>query len=218
MKITALTLPSPDPSGLSRFYAHFGFRVRTVDNGPPLIEIGHTRVTIIAGPPPSGSHHLALTIPSAVLTSAREHLAAQAAIRVHQGADQFHFEPPFGPADSVYADDPDGLLLELIARDRPHRGHGFIATRDVLGVGEVAVPVESVPAAVDQLRRDRGLSAVLSGPEFAAVGDHDGMLILTTPDRIWFPTDDRRPELTPLAVQIEPAGRPVIFSFGTTVI
>src|SRR4051795_7631562 len=172
MRITALTPAEPGPAALGAFHAQFGLRVRTVYDGPPVIEIGRTRVTVTAGPRPSGAHHLALTIPFAALPFARERLAAQAPIRVHHGSDQFHFEPPFGPAGSIYADDPDGGLLELIARDRPHRGNGFIPARDVMGVGEVAVPVESVPAAVQQLRSDRGLPALLNGPEFAAVGDH----------------------------------------------
>ena len=215
MRIRRVRLESANLVETARFYADLGLPT-TAGATSAQVQIGRTVLTLVSGPSAAtGAHHLALTVPREALPRARALLGAQAPLRSRDGIDQFHLDPPFGPADSVYVDDPDGTLLELIGRDRPHHHDDVDLGRDVLGVGEVAIPVDSVPEAVDRLRSERGLDPVIDGAEFAAVGDHDGMIILVAPNRSWFPTEDRYPNPTPLVITIDAVGPPMVFSNGT---
>jgi catechol-2,3-dioxygenase len=214
VRIQHVRLESASLGKAARFYADLGLSTE-VDATSAHVRVGRSVLTLVPGMRTTGAHHIALTVPSAVLPQARARLSTLTSLRARDGVDQFHLDPPFGPADSVYADDPDGTLLELIGRDRPHDHDDVNLARDVLAIGEVAIPVESVPEAVNRLRGERGLDTVIDGAEFAAVGDHDGMIILVAPDRRWFPTDDRYPNLTPLQITIDAVGPPIVFSNGT---
>lgn len=209
MDITSLVLPSPDPRRLAMFYRET-LRLPTTEVGDGVFEVmaGHSVLRVIAGPRLPGAHHLAFAIPTAKFASAKAWLGARTELLTREGQDEFEFEPPFGPARSVYFSDPDGTVLELIARrwPTPSEGDDFDPVGDIGGLAEIAVPVTSVRAAVEHLAQRLDLQAVLDGEEFAAVGDARGMFILVTPERAWFPTNDRVPNPAPLAIDITTSG------------
>jgi catechol 2,3-dioxygenase-like lactoylglutathione lyase family enzyme len=215
MWINEVTLPSASPEDLGRWYANLGFVVSSAASDTVRVRLGRSTLHLVPGPTPTGSHHLAYSVPSAALGAAGEQVSGHAELFERDGAHQFHFDPPFGPADSVYFQDPDGSLIEFIGRELPHPFHGFDASRDVISIAEAAVPVESVPSAVADLREIRGLSTVLDGPEFASVGDHHGMLIIVPIGRTWFPTDHLTPTTAPLDITIDAPGARYDFSYGT---
>jgi hypothetical protein len=220
MDFTQLTVPSANPARLATFYRELlQLPVTTVTDGFN-VTVGRTHLHVTGGPDTGRSHHFAFTIATARFASAKAWLTSRTPLLARDGQDEFHFDAPFGPADSVYFSDPDGSVLELIARDSAPNtdGGGFQPARDIVGLGEVAVPVASVPVAVEQLNRRWGLEAILSGPDFAAVGDHRGMFILATPNRPWLPTTDRLPNPTPLQVEatFERDVAPFEFSNHTT--
>lgn len=203
MLLTSVTLSSRHPHRLASFYEQtLHFPTRQVSEASFKVKVGHSLLRLVNGPTGPGSHHLAFTIPAPKLAAAKAWLGARTELYVRDGQDQFHFDPPFGPADSVYFGDPDGSVLELIARAWPTAtaDDGFNPVGDIAGLGEVAVPVTSVQVAVQQLMQ-RNLAPVLIGQEFAAIGDDHGMFILVTPERVWFPTEDRRPNSAPLQVR-----------------
>ena len=215
MWINDVTLPSPSPADLGRWYANLGFPVSSAGGDTLQVRLGRSTLHLVPGPPPTGSHHLAYSVPSAALTAAGEQVKGHAELLERDGVHEFHFDPPFGPADSIYFLDPDGSLVEFIGRERPHPFKGFDASRDVISIAEAAAPVDSVPSAAADLREIRGLSTVLAGPDFAAVGDHDGMLIIVSGGRTWFPTDHLIPETTPLGITVDTPGARYDFSYGT---
>ncbi len=108
---------------------------------------------------------------------------------------------------SVYFEDaPGGTVLELVARRRlPHRlGGAAFGPEHLLGVSEVGVPVACVPTARERLARGAGLPTFggPGSPQFTAVGDDEGLLVLVAPDRPWFPTRDRPARATRLDVTL----------------
>ncbi|OII32781.1 hypothetical protein, partial [Curtobacterium sp. MMLR14_002] len=127
--------------------------------------------------------------------------------------DQDEFEgPPNWNSRSVYFEGPDQQLLELIERRDLESGArragdgsgiGTGAVVPLVSVSEVGVPVPDVLGAVEALRR-AGLEPYANPPgeSFAAVGDVDGLVILVSPDRRWFPTGDRSPSSAPVVIDV----------------
>jgi catechol 2,3-dioxygenase-like lactoylglutathione lyase family enzyme len=218
MLITSVVLPSPDPGRLVSFYSE----VLGLPTAGSVVTAGHSTIRVVDGPTAPGSHHLAFSVPLGKVPATRTWLANRAELLVRDGRDLFTFDPPFGPAESLYFADPDGSVLELIGRDGPSpaAGSGFDPIVDITGVAEVAIPVAAVPEAVDLLTTLWSLPPVLASPEFAAVGDRAGMFILVRPERPWFPTADRLPNLTPLAIDVDTGHsggpRTLIFANQTT--
>lgn len=85
----------------------------------------------------------------------------------------------WGGARAVYFRDPEENVGELIARPAAHAE---------LSLAEVGLPVEDVSAAVETLEHELGLGAYRETNEsFTPVGDDDGLLIVVSVGRGWFP-------------------------------
>lgn len=205
ISFTSLILPSRDPARLAAFYREtLELPTKRVADGIFEVKAGRSLIRVVAGSGTPGSHHFAFTISARKFATAKAWLAARTELLSRECRDEFHFDPPFGPARSIYFSDPDGSILELIARHWPtpsDRDH-FDPIGGIAGIGEIAVPVTSVPDAVAQLRDQWKLHPVLEGPDFAAVGDSSGMFILVTPKRVWFPTDSQLPNAAPLHIGV----------------
>jgi hypothetical protein len=164
----------------------------------------------------TGAHHLAFTIPTGTFADAKRRVAEVATVLGADGADEF--EGPAGwDSRSVYFEGPDRQLLELIERRElpdgdaaPTAGQGAPATGQAaplaplfVSVSEVGIAVPDVPGAVETLSQ-HGLDPYADppGPDFAPVGDVDGLLILVSPGRQWFPTLDRAPSSAPVVVDL----------------
>jgi catechol-2,3-dioxygenase len=142
--------------------------------------------------------HLAITIPSAQYEAGAAWLAAHTPLlAAPDGRTRFHFER-WG-ADAVYFLDADGNILELIARhelpDPPVEPFGVGA---LLCISEVGLVLDDVVGFAEQARRDLGLEAYRAAPhpDFTAVGDAHGLLILARRGRPWMP-DERAPAADP---------------------
>lgn len=104
----------------------------------------------------------------------------------------------------MYFGGPDGSILELIARHSLENttGHPFTGA-DLLCASEIGLGVPDVPAVVDSLEALFGVARFGDGgAEFSSVGDHDGLLIVVSQDRPWFPTGDRVARGGPLSVTL----------------
>lgn len=205
MILVSIMLPSPDPRRLADFYQDV-LELPTRQVGDVFdVRVGQSTLRLSSGPDRDESHHLAFTIPTSKLPAAKTWLSDRVELLSRDGRTEFTFDPPFGPAVSVYFIDPDGSILELIARDWPVPGGGsnFDPVADIAVVGEAAIPITSVSDGVDQLGRLWGLQPILDSPEFAAVGDHHGMFILVKPQRPWFPTENQLPNTSPLTISVD---------------
>ena len=155
MRIVGATLPARDPQALADWYA------RSLGRVPLAFEPGE-----------ASPQHLALHVDD--LPAWRERLPVPL-LRDEDGHDEFDFGNWDG-ARSIYFDDPEGNVIELVARPEP---------RPELSLAEVGLATTDVAAAVDAL----GLP-LYDGDRasFAAVGDADGLLILVIVGRGWFPS------------------------------
>jgi catechol 2,3-dioxygenase-like lactoylglutathione lyase family enzyme len=200
MRIHEGVLPTRDIDATERFYR--GALNLPVEREPAtlVVSVGRSRLVFEYGRF-EGSHHLAFTIPTGTFPHAKEWIAARAELLTRHGVDEFE-GPPGWDSRSVYFPGPDGQVLELIERRALHqRADRVFGPSSLQCVSEVGLAVPDVLRAVELLRP----AGVLPygnepGPDFAAVGDVDGLLILVTPGRAWMPTEDRHAQNAPTTI------------------
>lgn len=222
MHIRQVQLATRSLDDTVRFYERFGCAV-LADDDSVRVTVGSSQLVFRVLDGMTGAHHLAFTIPTGSFADAKRRVAEVATVLGAQGVDEF--EGPAGwDSRSVYFEGPDRQLLELIERRElldgdavaadgqaaPANGHAARADGHpaplaplLVSVSEVGIAVPDVLGAVEALRQ-HGLDpyADPAGPDFAPVGDVDGLLILVSSGRQWFPTLDRAPSSAPVVVDL----------------
>jgi catechol 2,3-dioxygenase-like lactoylglutathione lyase family enzyme len=156
-----------------------------------------------------GDQHYAFLIDDGRFDAARAFLAAGPGLLSDGNRTEFEAQAAWN-ARSLYFPGPDRSVLEVIARrDLPRNlGAGHVSgakassphepgtqlvpfgADDLLSVSEVGIAVPDVVATADRLT-DAGIGRYPDGSEtFSPAGHIDGMLILVSPGRTWFPTSD----------------------------
>ena len=212
MDIRQAQLATRSLDDTARFWERLGCPVDRVD-GVVEVVVGSTRLLFRELPGMTGALHLAITIPAGTFAAAAEWIAGIATVLVDaDGRDEFE-GPPNWNSRSVYFEGPDQQLLELIERRDLAAAalapapvapvSGPASAVPLLSVSEVGIAVPDVLGAVGTLRR-AGLEpyANPAAEGFAAVGDVDGLVILVSPERRWFPTADRLPSTAPVVLDV----------------
>lgn len=206
MRIDHVRLDVPDPAAAAAFHRDvLGLPVR-LGAGVARVRIGWTELVLEPDRDGGrGRHHLAVTVPPDAGAAAHRWLAGRADLLTHDGATRFETAPGWD-AESVYVGDPDGMVLELVARRRRPGplGSATFGPGALLGVSEVGVPVDDVRATAARLRATCGLEPFGADPSstFGAVGDDEGLLVLVAPGRPWFPTADVVSGPAPCSVRV----------------
>ncbi|WIE67117.1 hypothetical protein [Curtobacterium sp. MCLR17_054] len=212
MDIRQVQLATRSLSDTARFYERLGCPVEIVDATVRVV-VGSSLLVFRELPEMTGALHLAITIPTGTFDAAKAWIAGLTTVLGTDDQDEFE-GPPNWNSRSVYFEGPDQQLLELIERrdlesgarragDGSGTGTGTGAVVPLVSVSEVGVPVPDVLGAVEALRR-AGLEPYANPPgeSFAAVGDVDGLVILVSPDRRWFPTGDGSPSSAPVVIDV----------------
>lgn len=213
MDIRQAQLATRSLDDTARFWERLGCPVDRAD-GVVEVVVGSTRLLFRELPGMTGALHLAITIPAGTFDVAAEWIAGIATVLVDaDGRDAFE-GPPNWNSRSVYFEGPDQQLLELIERRdlaastsaAPAFAPASAAPASavpLLSVSEVGIAVPDVLGAVETLRR-AGLEPYADPARegFAAVGDVDGLVILVSPQRRWFPTADRLPSTAPVVLDV----------------
>ncbi|PZF38289.1 MULTISPECIES: VOC family protein [unclassified Curtobacterium] len=210
MDIRQVQLATRSLADTARFYERLGCPVEIVDATVRIV-VGSSLLVFRELPEMTGALHLAMTIPTGTFDAAKAWIAGLTTVLGTDDQDEFE-GPPNWNSRSVYFEGPDQQLLELIERRDLESGTrragdgsgtGTGAVVPLVSVSEVGVPVPDVLGAVEALRR-AGLEPYANPPgeSFAAVGDVDGLVILVSPDRRWFPTGDRSPSSAPVVIDV----------------
>ena len=212
MDIRQVQLATRSLDDTARFYERLGCPVEIVDAAVRVV-VGSSLLVFRELPEMTGALHLAITIPTGTFDAAKAWIAGLTTVLGTDDQDEFE-GPPNWNSRSVYFEGPDQQLLELIERrdlesgarcagDGSGTGTGTGTVVPLVSVSEVGIPVPDVLGAVEALRR-AGLEPYANPPgeSFAAVGDVDGLVILVSPDRRWFPTGDRSPSSAPVVIDV----------------
>lgn len=199
MRIERISLVVADLEVAANYYEHVLGRSVNRTRERVHVAVGMTILELTGDPNHTGTHHLAITVPSNKFDAAKEWINSRGDLLALDGADEFECSPDWD-AHSLYFTSPDGTILEfIIRRELDNARSGPFQSSDLLCVSEVGIAMADVTHAVEQLA-ELGISPYgWNAPDFAPLGDVDGLLILVSPDRSWFPTHQTA-QITPISV------------------
>jgi hypothetical protein len=213
--LDVIRLQTADATAAARFYGDtLGLPVRPEPEAV-LVTVGRTELWFEQSDDVRGRpYHVAFNIPENRLDDAREWLAARGVPILHGRVYAFDG----WNAHAVYFAEAAGNILELIARHDlpapPPDGLAF-GPRHLLGVSEVALVTDDVPAIAADIERVTGIGPYRPGDaQFTAVGDAEGLFILAARGREWYPETGVRAEALPLTVRARTADGTPFFVYG----
>ena len=215
MKITRVSAQVRDTSTAAEFFDNvLGLAVESV-SGAAVVRIGTTLLELVENPEAEGDHHFAVNVPTNKFAEAKLWLLKRTVLLGTVETDEFECSPTWN-ARSLYFAGPDRSVLELIIRrDLDNATPGPFSSDDLLCISEVGVASPDVLALATFLTEAADVPSYGADPEsfFSPVGDTDGLLILVSPGRAWFPTTDRLATTSPISIDAT-GHRSGVFSLG----
>ncbi len=203
MNISELCLFTRSVSSLKKFYSDvFGLQATESSNEILRVKVGSTDLIFSEEPGTNPYYHFAINIPHNQISGAIEWLKPKVSVIEYEGSPIIDF--PNWNAHSVYFYDPAGNIVELIARhDLKNASDEAFSTNSFLNISEVGLPVDNVKEFHNRLAESLGETLWWGNLEtFAAMGDQNGLFIIVTKNRNWFPTDKPCNEY-PLTVKVK---------------
>ncbi len=207
MKLREVTLDGRDLPSLHEFYAG--------DLALPVVRRTADALTFQAGATAltfrraerSASYHFAFNVHPARFERARAIVAAITPL-LHDADGQEIFDFRSWDARACYFYDPAGNVVEIIAR-RDLASLPIHPEPAILSVGELGLVADDVPALAARITRDLGLPVYResSGETFAALGDAEGLLILSQRGRIWYPDTGKASAPAPVVCVLQHGGQ-----------
>jgi len=188
MKFLDIELYTNDPAGTRCFYTRrLGLDIVAESADYLTLQLGWTRLTFRAVNGPVGPYHFAINIPASTLEVVMhcyqfDYLDTQA---VGQTVAEF----PNWHARACYFYDNNGNILEFIGRNDLYLDNPNLTIGDLFqGISEIGIVTESVPHTTRQLTQQFGIPQFVRSspsPDFNAMGDENGLFILSRAGRNW---------------------------------
>ncbi|MEO6942905.1 MAG: hypothetical protein ABI238_00950, partial [Terrimesophilobacter sp.] len=215
MKITKVTVDVRSSQNAGDFYGSvLGLPVTRAEDSV-IVQAGRSSLVLRENPEAQGCHHVAFTIPSNKLSAAKQWVTERADLMSKGGEDEFEYDAGWN-ARSLYFPGPEGSVLEfIIRRDLKNSSAGEFSAADIECISEVGVAVPDVLATVDLLETEAGIEPYGLTPRdrFSPVGTIDGLVILVSPDRTWFPAENLLSRQSRILIDATDA-RPGVYPLG----
>jgi catechol 2,3-dioxygenase-like lactoylglutathione lyase family enzyme len=212
MRLLEMTLAAVDLNEMRQFYcALLGIReIEPEWTGRLALHIGTTQLFFEPGEPGwHGRYHFALDVPASRFEAALSWLRERSA-PLSDPTGNTRFQSEGWNAEMVYFTDPQGNILELIARrdkpSPPRDAERPFNASEILSISEIGLAVTDVTGSVAELQARMPGLAIYNPVEddmFAALGDTDGLLIVARRGRIWYPETGVPAYFLPLNVLLE---------------
>lgn len=192
MRITNLGLNCKDVSAMKVFYNELlSFPVSREGAEYIGFYVGTTELLFRQNTDEDSFYHFAFNIPSNQIEQAVKWLkSVDINVLPHCGLEVVHSDSPID-ADACYFHDPDGNILEFIARRRLLGEYEKpFHPLNAYCISEIGIPTFNVLETSNKLCESMDLS-VLDGENsdtFTAVGDDEGTFIVVKEGRGWIPT------------------------------
>ena len=203
MRIQQLTLQTADCETQSAFYRDLLELPVTRDDWSLTVQIGSSKLILERNADFTGRYHVAFDVPNNQFLQAVTWLEARVPI---YGAERVYHGNNWN-ADSAYFLDAAGNILELIARHAANtaRSAAFSAA-SLLHISEIGLSAPDPLGLAAWLESQCGLQKYRDhSPSFVPVGDEQGLLILVSNGREWFP--ETGVHAAPLPTQITLEGQ-----------
>jgi hypothetical protein len=207
-------MESKNPATLADFYAKVLELPVDKKAGETAILAGSSQ--IVFSQAPAGEHpfyHFAVNIPANKIEEARIWLCAKVNLLWMTDYDSDIADFRSWHAKSVYFFDEAGNIVELIARmDLDNSNTETFSSKQLLSVSEIGIvyPIDKIDNYTQALMQRTGLHYFNRQPpfqHFKAVGNDEGLFIIVTEGRNWYPTDDKPAGRFPLQVEFEVDGK-----------
>ena len=195
MKIKELQLLTNNLDNTEAFYNTFlNVSVNHKTGKEISFFIGSTNVKFILSQVPDPVYHMAFDIPCNKLEEAFSWLSEKVSI-LPVTAESKIADIKLWNAKSIYFYDNNGNLLELISRfDLNNKSETVFEASSILSVSEIGMVTDDVPALTKAITETYDISVFEKQPaqeNFTAIGDDQGLLVLVSQNRNWFPTNQK---------------------------
>jgi len=191
MRITRVELGSADVYGMASFYGEVIGLPIARRGGSIEVRAGASVLAFRATGEATGAAHFAFNVPPDLFERAQEWLGGRIELLDQpEGGVVAEFER--WQARAVYALGPGDNIIEFIARKRtePAGAAAFDAREHVRCISEIGLVVDEPQVASAELRERFGIDEFEEGSdEFCALGDDEGLLILSKTGRAWRPVE-----------------------------
>jgi catechol 2,3-dioxygenase-like lactoylglutathione lyase family enzyme len=190
MRFEKVTFLSGELERQDQFYRRvFGLTVEHADY-KILVHAGATLMDFQQGTQNwSGYYHFAFDIPENQVNKAHAKLQHQVAFFKGEDGEEIVHHAGWN-AHSLYFRDPAGNVVEIIGRHTvSNASDGEFGPESILYMSEIGLPSEDVALTVRKLQDDLDLPLYdgEGSNTFTALGDPNGLIIVSALDRIWYP-------------------------------
>ncbi|MCP1996502.1 VOC family protein [Flavobacterium sp. HSC-61S13] len=212
MKINAITIETNSLENTQHFYSDIlQFNLTYKSDLELHYKIGHSLLKFVETTKPIAVYHYAFNIPASLLDNAliwsTKHLKL-----IKNPKDEWVTTFENWNAQAIYFLDNNGNLLEFIARH--DRKESIIADSfdpsKIEGISEIGIVTAQPMELAENWIEQYGLSYFEKSPpttDFLAIGDDEGLLIVVSPQRNWFPTAiPARETLTQIEISLADTG------------
>jgi catechol 2,3-dioxygenase-like lactoylglutathione lyase family enzyme len=191
--IKEINILTADIENTRQFYSQvLGLPVISVANKQLQLSAGNSILTFLHTHNKDAKYHFAFNIPANKTNEALNWLTGRAEpIKIDNKSPIADFRN--WNATSVYFYDNNGNVLEFIARRDLHNetSQSFNSNR-ILSISEIGIVTDHVSLKCESLIREFRLDYFEKQPpleNFAALGDDNGLLIIVSNTRNWYPTN-----------------------------
>ena len=196
MVIKELTLLTRNIKETKTFYKTIlGFNLFSETVHAVTIQTGKTKLTFIETKNESPVYHFAFNIPNNKFDEAFELIDKTVGVITSVKDRSKIIDFRSWNAKSFYFRDNNQNILECIARfDLPNQINKTYENTDIECISEVGISVDNVLPESQKIIQKYGLNYFPKQQpreDFAALGDDNGLFILGTTNRFWFPTNQK---------------------------
>jgi catechol-2,3-dioxygenase len=208
MLIKGVELLCSDLYKAEQFYCkNFGLQLLSRTGDLLKIKIGDSILTFKKTEDLKPYYHFAFNIPNNQIREAVEWLKVKAQLIYSEGSAIVDFKN--WDAESVYFLDANENVVEFIGRREINNKSDLpFTSASLLSISEIGIVVENISEACSSFLKEHQLAPFIKQPvlqNFAALGDDNGLLILSTEGRNWYPTDFQVKKF-PVTVEFENRG------------
>jgi catechol-2,3-dioxygenase len=208
MQISALKIKTSNIHAQQHFYSEQLGLPSQITNGILSIQIGSSKLQSVQDTAFTGRYHFAFDIPNNQFQNATKWLKQRTALASDANGNT-QFEAGEWNTDNIYFYDPQGNILELIARhdldksslentsDQP------FGSDSLLCISEIGLASKNVLEMIAWFANTLEVGTYKSFDEtFAPIGNANGLVIAVQENRIWFPDTGIPAQILPTELTI----------------
>ncbi len=196
MTISELIIQTNNLKETESFYSNIlNFKISERTNSSITFKVGHSKLTFeLTDNQINPKYHFAFNIPVNKLDDTISWISKKTPLIE---ADDKNYIANFEnwKARAIYFYDNNKNILEFICRtDLSNSSEVEFSSESILNINEVGVVSEEPLKLGNQIIEKTKIDFFSKGPkrdDFAALGDENGLFVISNPDRNWYPTKDK---------------------------